>query len=445
MTHPPLPLQHTGADAPRNSAAFTLIELLVVVAIIAILAAMLLPALGAAREKARRASCATQINQLGKGLEAYCGDYSQYLPSSPIYNTSYVGSSNLTGTGVLRYARVPYDNGYYINPRLYTGDTSGVDPGRVRVNATYYNVNAALWFFDTPAARARTIFTGDKGASPSGDDNVHPGAVAGQLNAAPAGLGYLVVGGYVPDGRVFYCPSAAGAMPKPWYRWTNHSSSVYWNDCATAPKQMQQAGGFGKETMLYGSWGFLRRWAQDCYRGRVSVMSDYMYRNMPASIGYYNAPDTVLLKGTRPRVTVQTGAPVFRTQRTLAGRAIACDSIERPFDELLHDQATNPPGNGLYAHRDGYNVLYGDGHTSWYGDPQQVFAWWAPTVGYSSYFAPALWSAGGSGTSMVLWYLKTDGTEHPGTGGNISDHRTSSAYAWHLLDSAAGVDAGADE
>ena len=67
---------------------FTLIELLVVIAIIAILAAILFPVFARAREKARQASCNSNVKQLSLGFLMYLQDYDSKFPPQHDWNTS---------------------------------------------------------------------------------------------------------------------------------------------------------------------------------------------------------------------------------------------------------------------------------------------------------------------------------------------------------------------
>ncbi|MBE6367685.1 MAG: DUF1559 domain-containing protein [Lentisphaerae bacterium] len=100
---------------PGKAQYFTLIELLVVIAIIAILAAMLLPALSAARERARSVSCIAKLKNIGLAQQLYAHDHKDSIAVSFHHSTS---QEMFRMCGFGRYCRIV--SGRHAVPNLLT-------------------------------------------------------------------------------------------------------------------------------------------------------------------------------------------------------------------------------------------------------------------------------------------------------------------------------------
>jgi prepilin-type N-terminal cleavage/methylation domain-containing protein/prepilin-type processing-associated H-X9-DG protein len=109
---------------------FTLIELLVVIAIIAVLAAILFPVFAQVREKARQATCTSNLRQLGLGMLQYVQDYDEIEPES-YYGTK--GDSDNHGDYKWPDAIFPYVK----NTGIFNCPSDTDAPGSVSAGAPY--------------------------------------------------------------------------------------------------------------------------------------------------------------------------------------------------------------------------------------------------------------------------------------------------------------------
>jgi prepilin-type N-terminal cleavage/methylation domain-containing protein/prepilin-type processing-associated H-X9-DG protein len=215
----------------RRRNGFTLIELLVVIAIIAILAAILFPVFAQAREKARQASCLSNMKQIGLGMSLYVQDYDETFPHSP-WNGQEVGTTDHDSPAGAKY-KTRFTWIWQLHPYIKSRQiwVCPSDPNPKDTTGAAYSVANNIWGIPTPNSYGVNMhlfpYVVNPGESCSGDCK---GAITWFANNQSRRLASIET-----PANMYAISDSSRCVMEPWWvdvctRYANYSRYYGWNE-----------------------------------------------------------------------------------------------------------------------------------------------------------------------------------------------------------------------